>query len=236
MKDFNNDRIPRGLIVSCQALKNEPMYGIDTMPKMALAAMLGGAVGIRANTVRDINAINKKLCGKLPIIGLIKKVYPDSPVYITPTLKEVKALIKSDCTVIALDATDRIRPNGEKLEDLVKYIRDNCDKPIMADIATFEEAKNAEKLGFDLVSTTMRSYTESTKYIKIPDIEFCKKLHDEIKNCVVIAEGGVHTFKEVSDILNIGIDRIIIGGAITRPLEITKNYVNVFKDNETFNQ
>lgn len=210
------------------------MYGTDTMPKMALAAMLGGAVGIRANTVRDINAINKKLGGKLPIIGLIKKVYPDSPVYITPTLKEVKALIKSDCTVIALDATDRVRPKGEKLENLINYIRNNSDKAVMADIATFEEAKNAEKLGFDLISTTMRSYTEQTKDIKIPDIDFCKQLHEEIKNSVVVAEGGVHTFEEVDQILNIGIDRIIIGGAITRPMEITKNYVRVFDGNPIF--
>lgn len=235
MNNLKYDKIPKGLVVSCQALPEEPMYGKDTMPKMAYAAYLGGAVGIRANTVRDINAINKKLEGKLPIIGLIKKVYEDSPIYITPTLKEVKALIKSDCTVIALDATLRNRPNGEKLEDLVKYIRDNSDKAIMADIATYEEAKNAEKLGFDLISTTLRSYTEETKGIVIPDVEFCKQLHETIKDSVVVAEGGIHTFEEVQAILDLGIDRVIIGGAITRPMEITKNYVKVFKDNKVFN-
>ena len=72
--------IPKGLVVSCQALRNEPLYGGDTIPKMALAAKLGGAVGIRANTVRDINAIYRRLKGGLPIIGLIKRDYPDSPV------------------------------------------------------------------------------------------------------------------------------------------------------------
>ena len=235
MNNLKYDKIPKGLVVSCQALPEEPMYGKDTMPKMAYAAYLGGAVGIRANTVRDINAINKKLEGKLPIIGLIKKVYEDSPIYITPTLKEVKALIKSDCTVIALDATLRNRPMGARLEDLVKYIRDNSDKAIMADIATYEEAKNAEKLGFDLISTTLRSYTEETKGIVIPDVDFCKQLHETIKDSVVVAEGGIHTFEEVQAILNLGIDRVIIGGAITRPMEITKNYVKVFKDNKVFN-
>lgn len=235
MNNSKYDKIQKGLVVSCQALPDEPMYGRDTMPKMAYAAYLGGAVGIRANTVRDINAINKKLAGSLPIIGLIKKVYEDSPVYITPTFKEVKALIKSECTVIALDATLRDRPKGCKLQDLVKYIRENSDKAIMADIATYEEAVNAEKLGFDLISTTLRSYTEETQGITIPDLEFCKKLHQDIKDSVVVAEGGIHTFSEVNAILDIGIDRIIIGGAITRPMEITKNYVKVFCDNTVFN-
>lgn len=229
------DVIKRGLIVSCQALKNEPLYGGDTIPKMALAAYLGGAVGIRANTVHDINAINRKLDGKLPIIGLIKKVYADSPIYITPTLTEVKALIKSDCKVIAIDATNRVRPKGSRLDDLVAYIRDNSDKFIMADIATEAEALNADRLGFDLVSTTMRSYTEETKSIAIPDIDFIRSLKSSVKNAIVVAEGGIHTFEEVDAILNLGIDRIIIGGAITRPMEITKNYVKVFTDNKVFN-
>lgn len=229
------DKIPKGLIVSCQALPDEPLYGKDTMPKMALAAYLGGAVGIRANTVRDIDAIHAKLKGELPIIGLIKKVYDDSPVYITPTLKEVKSLIKSKCSVIALDATMRKRPGGVTLDFLVDYIRKNSDKAIMADIATYEEAVNAERLGFDLISTTLRSYTEETKGISIPDMEFCKRLYSDIKDSVIVAEGGIHTFNEVDEILNIGIDRIIIGGAITRPMEITKNYVKVFDVNEKFN-
>lgn len=227
--------IPRGLTVSCQALKEEPLYGGDTIPKMALAAMQGGAVGIRANTVRDINAIYKKLKGGLPIIGLIKQVYPDSPVYITPTYKEAKALIKSKCSVIALDATDRPRPNGISLEELVRFLREHTNKPLMADIATFEEAKNAEKLGFDYISTTMRSYTEQTKGIAIPDVDFCRQLKDEIKNAVVIAEGGIHTFEELRQVLDAGIDHVIVGGAITRPQNITRDYVGVVNSHPDFN-
>ena len=229
-----NQIIPRGLTVSCQALKEEPLYGGDTIPKMALAAYQGGAVGIRANTVRDINAIYKRLNGKLPIIGLIKRVYPDSPVYITPTIREAKALIKSKCSVIALDATLRPRPEGITTEELVSYLRAHTDKPIMADIATYEEAMEAERLGFDYISTTMRSYTEQTKGIKIPDVEFCRRVKADVKNAVVIAEGGIHTVKEVREILDTGIDRIIIGGAITRPKSITQDYVGVFAEHPAF--
>ena len=228
--------LPRGLIVSCQALKDEPLYGGDTIPKMALAAELGGAVGIRANTVKDINAIYKKLDGRLPIIGLIKKNYSDSPVYITPTLKEVKALIKSKCCAIALDATNRIRHNGIKLAELIEYIRENSDKQIVADIASYEEALEAESLGVDYISTTLCGYTEDTKDVKLPNIDLCRKLKENIKQALVIAEGGIHAYEELDEILSLGIDRVIIGGAITRPKCITSNYVQIIQNNRAFNQ
>lgn len=228
------DVLPRGLIVSCQALKNEPLYGGDTIPKMAEAARQGGAIGIRANTVRDINAIHRHMKGSLPIIGLIKQSYPDSPIYITATLKEVKALIRSKCDVIALDATLRPRPHGESLEDLVKYVRAHTSKPLLADIATYEEAVRAEKLGFEYISTTLRSYTEETKGIEIPDYEFCDKLNRTIKNSIIVAEGGIRTYDGVKKLLDLGIDHIIIGGAITRPQLITGYFVDVFKGHPLF--
>lgn len=229
-------KLQRGLIVSCQALKDEPLYGGNTIPKLAMAAKMGGAVGIRANTVRDINAICKYIGGSLPIIGLIKQNYEDSPVYITPTLKEVKALLKSECDFIALDATLRPRPNGTNIEELVAYIRDNSDKGIVADIATYEEALEAERIGFDYISSTMRSYTKETEGIRIPDIEFLKKLKSDIKNSEIIAEGGIHTYRELEEVLDTGIGHIVIGGAITRPQNITKDYVSVFASNATFNR
>ena len=108
------DKIKGGLIVSCQALASEPLYDSYIMSKMALAAKLGGAVGIRANTVVDIKAIKEKV--DLPLIGIIKQEYDDSDVYITPTMKEVDALVETGCEIIAIDATNRLRPNGETLE------------------------------------------------------------------------------------------------------------------------
>ena len=231
-----NTILPKGLIVSCQAQKYEPLYGGDTIPKMAEAARQGGAVGIRANTVRDINAIYKHIRGSLPIIGLIKQTYQDSSVYITPTVKEVKALIRSKCDVIALDATLRPRPHGESLEELVSYVRAHSDKPLLADIATFEEAVNAEKLGFEYISTTLRSYTEETKGIEIPDFEFCGKLIKEIKKSVVVAEGGIRSFEGLRHLLDLGYDHIIIGGAITRPQQITGYFVDVLSNHPAFQE
>ncbi len=226
--------IPKGLVVSCQALKDEPLYGGNTIPKMALAAKQGGAVGIRANTVRDINAIHRITEGSLPIIGLIKKVYCDSPVYITPTLKEVKALIRSECDVIALDATRRKRPCGVTLQTLVGYIREHSEKAIMADCATYEDAMEADALGFDYISTTMRSYTEDTAGFIIPDPEFCARLLDDVKHATVVAEGGINSFAALRSVLDAGIDHVIIGAAITRPQVITRVFVNVLESHPTF--
>ena len=222
--------LKEGLIVSCQALKGEPMYGGDSTIKFAYAAYLAGAKGIRANSVRDINKISKKIKGKLPIIGIIKKEYKDSDVYITPTIKEVKKLIKSKCDIIALDATLRNRPNNEKIEDLISYIKQNSNKLIMADCATIEEARNAKKLGFNYISSTLRSYTKETKDIKIPDIAFAKELINEVGVDIAIFEGGIDSPATLKEVLNTGIKRVVIGGAITRPLQITKRYLKEFEN------
>lgn len=226
--------IPEGLVVSCQALKNEPLYGGDAIPKMASAAQMGGAVGIRANTVRDINAISHRLDGELPIIGLIKREYFGSPVYITPTLREVKDLIRAKCDVIALDATLRPRPGGVTVGELVAYIRENSDKAVMADIATLDDALAADELGFDYISTTMRSYTADTAGIRIPDPAFCGELLARVKNAVVVAEGGISTLEELGAVLDAGIRHIIIGGAITRPQNITRRFVDAIEAHALF--
>ena len=126
------DKIKGGLIVSCQALASEPLYDSYIMSKMALAAKLGGAVGIRANTVVDIKAIKEKV--DLPLIGIIKQEYDDSDVYITPTMKEVDALVETGCEIIAIDATNRLRPNGETLEAFFTKVREkNPNQLLMSD-------------------------------------------------------------------------------------------------------
>lgn len=216
-----------GLIVSCQAVKGEPLYGFDMMHHFARAAVLGGAAGIRANYVPDIKAIKNEV--SVPVIGIIKAVYDDSDVYITPTLKEVKELLTSGCEVIALDATARTRPNGERLEDLVAYIRANApDVEIMADCSTFEEAKAADEMGFDYVGSTMRGYTEYTKGIEIPDYDMLSKMSREL-NAKVIAEGGIWEISQLDKVLQCNPYAVVIGTAITRPMDITKRFAERFE-------
>jgi N-acylglucosamine-6-phosphate 2-epimerase len=145
-------QISGGLIVSCQALENEPLHSSAIMGRMALAAEMGGAAGIRSNSVEDIREIRKNV--SLPIIGIIKKDYPDSDIYITPTMKEVEELIESPCDIIAFDATNRKRPGNLKTEEIIKRIKDS-NKIAMADISTYEEGLEAYILGAQIVSTTL---------------------------------------------------------------------------------
>ena len=84
------DNLRGKLVVSCQALENEPLHSPFIMSRMALAAAQGGAAAIRANSVVDIEAIKGLV--SLPVIGIIKRDYPDSEVFITATLKEVDEL------------------------------------------------------------------------------------------------------------------------------------------------
>ena len=148
------EEIKHKLIVSCHALEDEPLYGSEIMAKMARAAEIGGASAIRANTIADIIAIKAQV--NLPIIGIIKSDYPDSKVVITPTIKEIEALIDVGVDIIALDATDRVRPNGVSLRQLFVEVKKRYpDQLFMADISTIDEAKLAEELGFDLIATTL---------------------------------------------------------------------------------
>lgn len=216
-----------GLIVSCQALKDEPLYGGDTMAKMAYAAEQGGAKAIRANTVEDILAIRNKV--KLPVVGLIKEVYEDSEIYITPTIKEAEALIKTGCEVIATDATLRPRPHGETLEALVQYIRTHAPSVcLMADIATEEEAARAEELGFDYISSTLRGYTKDTCHVTLPDIKFVKTIAAKLST-PIIAEGGIWTVEQLDELMRSGAYAAVIGQAITRPQNITARFNQVME-------
>ena len=135
----NVESIHRGLIVSCQALPDEPLHSSFIMGRMAYAAAEGGAVGIRANTPEDITEIKKNV--NLPIIGIIKRDYEGCPVYITPTMKEIDELIPSAPDIFAVDATSRPRPNGLTLENFVRQIREKYpNQLLMADCSTIEEA------------------------------------------------------------------------------------------------
>lgn len=217
------ERIKGGLIVSCQALKEEPLYSSYIMSRMAYAAMLGGAVGIRANTVVDIEEIKKTV--DLPIIGIIKEVYGDCSVFITPTTKEIEALITCGVDIIATDATSRIRPDGRTLDEFFKEIRAKYpDQLFMADCSTYEEGMHAAEIGFDFVGTTLHGYTEYTKGAELPNIDLVGRL---AKDCgkPVIAEGGIWLPEQLKAALDSGVWAAVIGGAITRPMEITKRFV-----------
>lgn len=220
------DKLKEKLIVSCQALPDEPLHSSFIMGRMAIAAQEGGASGIRAQSVEDILEIQKQV--DLPIIGIIKKNYPDSDVFITPTKEEVEALLTTNCEIIALDATTRRRPNDEKIEDLVKIIHSN-GKLAMADCSTLEECLQAEKIGFDILSTTLFGYTNYSENYDGPDFESIKKIV-EMTNTPVIAEGKINTPDDLKRVYECGVFSAVVGSAITRPQLITKKFAEVLNN------
>lgn len=226
MKNTFLDAVKGSLIISCQALPDEPLHSSFIMSRMALAAKEAGAAGIRANSVVDIQAIQDEV--DLPVIGLSKVDYPDSPVYITPTIKEMRAVAATGCPVVACDVTGQPRPNGEQLEDIVQTMRHEFpDTLLMADTDKLENVKAAEELGFDIIGTTMHGYTPSTtgENIADNDFEYLKAVLKATSH-PVIAEGKVDTPAKMKRCLDLGCHAVVVGGAITRPLQIAQGFVD----------
>lgn len=218
-----------GLIVSCQALEHEPLYTPEggIMPLMAKAAANAGAVGIRANSVRDITQIKEKV--DLPIIGIIKKDYPGTDLYITVTMKEVDELVACGCDIIAFDGTARLRPDGSSAEDFIRTVRERWpEQLLMADIATYEEGMTCARAGVDFVGTTMSGYTPQSQGVTGVNFELIRRLAQDAP-CAVIAEGHVQTPELARRCLEEGAHCVVVGGAITRPQEIAARFVAAMK-------
>lgn len=217
------------LIVSCQALPHEPLHSSFIMGRMALAAKEGGALGIRANTKEDIKEIQSQV--DLPVIGIVKRDYEDSKVYITPTMKEIDELMEVKPEIIALDATGALRPGRVTLDDFFHQIKEKYpDQLLMADCSTVEEALHADELGFDFIGTTMVGYTEQSKNDKIEanDFEIIKQIVAKAKNRV-IAEGNINTPEKAKRVVELGVFSVVVGSIITRPQLITKSFADALK-------
>lgn len=227
---FQMEDLKGELIVSCQALPQEPLHSSYIMSRMALAAKEGGAKGIRANTKEDIKEIRKLV--DLPIIGIVKRDYPDSEVYITPTMKEVHELMEVEPEIIALDATNAKRPGGITLEKFVQMIKaEYPEQLLMADCSTVEEAKYADEIGFDFIGTTMVGYTKQSEGEKIEEDDF-KILREILKSVKhpVIAEGNIDTPEKAKRVKELGAFSIVVGSIITRPQLITKSFVEALQE------
>ncbi|WP_253287994.1 N-acetylmannosamine-6-phosphate 2-epimerase [Anaerostipes sp. MSJ-23] len=212
------------LIVSCQALPEEPLHSSFIMGRMALAAKQGGAFGIRANTKEDISEIKKTV--DLPVIGIVKRNYEGCDVYITPTMKEIEELMEVKPEIIAIDATVSSRPKGVSVDDFFQKVKEKYPNQLfMADCSTVEEAIHADELGFDFIGTTLVGYTKQSSHLKIEknNFEILREILKKVKH-PVIAEGNINTPQKAKRVLELGAYSVVVGSAITRPQLITKSF------------
>ena len=227
------EKLLNGVVISCQAYEDTPLYGSQYMAAMAKCAQMGGADGLRACWPQDIRAV-KEACD-IPVIGINKKFGDGDPldeIFITPSFESAKEVIEAGCDILALDCTIRDSRPFEELEELLHQIREAYPEvPVMADLATLEEAIKVEKTGcIDIISTTLAGYTRNTCAGKTegPDTELIKEIK---KACTlpVNAEGRIWELKDLKLALEAGADMISIGSAVSRPHLIKERFVACHK-------
>ena len=225
------DLIKGSIVVSCQATPGEPLYVKEEsiMYLMARAAKLAGAKMIRTSSARDIVAIKEET--GLPVIGLIKREYPGYTGRITMTMREVDECMEAMADIVSIDCTDCERGDGLTPPEFLKQVKQKYPNIIiMADCATLEEAVAAVEAGADLVGSTMNGYTPQTKHCKGgPNFELVKQMVAAL-NVPVIAEGRIHTPEQAKEMLDIGAWAVVVGGAITRPLEIANRFFDAIRE------
>lgn len=217
------------LIVSCQALPHEPLHSDFIMSRMAVAALEGGAKGIRANSVIDIKAIKSVV--DVPVIGIIKRDYDDADAFITSTMAEIDEIMTAKPDIIAVDATFSKRHNNESLDDFFKQIKEKYpNQLLMADCSTLDEMIHADKLGFDYIGTTLVGYTKQSQHdrIEYDDFKLIREAVSLLKQ-PIIAEGNIDTPEKAKRVLELGAYSVVVGSIITRPQLITKRFVETMQ-------
>ncbi|WP_294731720.1 N-acetylmannosamine-6-phosphate 2-epimerase [uncultured Faecalibaculum sp.] len=217
-----------GLIVSCQVQHDDPIYTDDMVVKMAEAARWAGAKGIRANSPEQIRAI-KQAVPELPVIGLWKVWHDDTDVFITPTMKEVRAIWDAGAEIIALDCTKQTTHEGTVAWDLLEEAKKEIPEAIFfADVSNYEEARHAVEKGADIVAPTLYGYTAETKHISEPDMrEFARMCRDFKDDAYMMMEGHIYTPEDAVKCLFLGAHSVVVGSAITRPHLTAKRFTDL---------
>ena len=214
-------QIQYGLIASCQPVDDGPMDKPEIVSAMAQASVAGGASGLRIEGVDNLKATRAFV--NIPIIGIVKRDLPDSPIRITPFLQDIEDLANAGADIIAVDGTSRPRPVD--IESAVKKIHEmGC--LAMADCSNLEEGLYCQKLGFDIVGSTMSGYTGGA-VPEEPDYQLVKDL--KAAGCFVMAEGRYNTPELAKVAIEIGADCVTVGSALTRLEHIVSWFANSVK-------
>lgn len=211
----NTEQLDQGLIVSVQAPLGSPMRDPEVIAAMAEAALRNGAVGVRLESPEHIGAVRRR-CPQALIIGLWKRTFPGSSVYITPGWREIQAVWSAGADVIALDATQRPRPQQQDLADLIQRCRTELRAPLMADVDSVANGVRAAELGCNWVGTTLFGYTEATADQRPPGLQLLPDLRHQLNSSIrLVCEGGIATPSAARAALDAGADNVVVGTAIT---------------------
>ena len=126
-------------------------------------------------------------------------------------MKEISEVIEAGADVVAIDCTNRERPDGRMLRDLISEVKEKYPKVlIMADISSLEEGIYAEKLGVNIISTTLSGYTDYSPNLEGPDFKLISDLYQNVK-LPIIAEGKISTPEEAKRCLDLGATSVVVG-------------------------
>lgn len=222
------DVLPSGLVVSCHRDEKEPFMTMEVLLAFVKAAEQGGAVALRIEGTETVAAVRGQTA--LPIIGFVRGCYPDDSELITPELDDIAALVDAGATIVAVDATQRKRPNGQDGFMFVEEARKRGPIPLVADCSTFREGVRAAENGATFIATTLSGYTPDTEradHLR-PDFELVHELSSAL-TVPVIAEGRIWTPEQAVRCLEEGAWAVVVGSAITRPRVITQMFVSAMK-------
>ena len=212
---LDRQRLQGGLIVSVQAPEGSPMRHNDVIAAMAEASLNNGAIGVRLESPEHIGAVRRR-CPEALIIGLWKRSFAGSPVYITPGWEEIQAVWAAGADVVALDATERLRPDGQRLDALIERAREQLGAPLMADVDSVANGLRAAELGCAWVGTTLYGYTEATAHLAPPAWDLLPPLRQQLPaDTLLICEGGIASPQQARQALDGGADAVVVGTAIT---------------------
>ena len=212
---LDRSHLQGGLIISVQAPEGSPMRHPDVIAAMAEASLRRGAIGVRLESPEHIGAVRER-CPDALIVGLWKRSFPGSSVYITPRWEDVRTVWAAGADVVALDATARIRPSDEQLEQLVTRARTELGATLMADVDSVENGLRAAALGCEWVGTTLYGYTEDTAQFSPPAMDLLQPLRQQLpQSTLLICEGGVASAAAAVDAIEEGADAVVVGTAIT---------------------
>ncbi len=210
-----------GLVVSCQVPDGTAIDTPEFIAAQALTVIQAGAIGIRAQGISNVTAISR--AAHVPIIGLVKRYLDTTPIYITPTVLDVLELEQAGASIVAVDATERLRPDRLDFTTFFKHLRHETDIPLLADVDTVEAAIIAESVGCEAIATTLSGYTDKPAP-PLPNIRLIEAIAKKV-SIPVIAEGGFNQPNQVSQALDAGAWAVCIGTAITNPFLLTKSFL-----------